>query len=156
MTTKIKKIQRTARWVLFTSLGLGVATAAFFFVSHWRFYPNDYSYQWMTVSSALFTVLITAAILLMVRRNIPQIRQLDSIDERLDRYAIQVSNIYHYSLVVVLLDCILLLLSHNSVLFMLLMLLVVTLIMVYPSSIRMKVDLGLTDEEFEQLFPTEQ
>lgn len=151
----IKKIQRRASIGLYGSLIVGVATLLFHSFCHYRFYVNDYGHRLMVIGSAILTVLVVSSILLMVRRNLPQIRQLDSVDERLKHYTDHIANIYNSTLAVVVIDCLIVIFSHESTLFMLLLLLVMCLILIYPSSLKMKVDLGLTDEQFDQLFPHE-
>ncbi|KWW31744.1 MAG: hypothetical protein AUK63_438 [bacterium P3] len=155
MNPIIRKIQRTARIGLYGAIIIGIATLALYYLSRYRFYVNDYGHRLMLIGGAVLTVLVVAAILLAVRRTIPQIRQLDSLDERLQRYATHIANLYRSALAVATIDCTLIILSHDNTLFMLLLLLVICLVMLYPGSLKMKVDLGLTDEEFEQLFPDE-
>lgn len=151
----IKKIQRRANIGLYGSLIIGVATLLFHQFCHYRFYVNDYGHRLMLIGGSVLTVLVVATILLTVRRSLPQIRQLDSVEERLKRYTDLVANLYNSTLAVVFIDCLIVVLAHESTLFMLLLLLVMCLVMLYPSSLKMKVDLGLTDEQFDQLFPHE-
>lgn len=151
----IKKIQRRANIGLYGSLIVGIATLLYHSFCHYRFYVNDYGHRLMLIGGAVLTVLVVATILLTVRRTIPQIRQLDSVEERLQRYANYIANLYNSTLAVVVIDCVLVVLSNDSTLFMLLLLLVMCLILLYPGSLKMKVDLGLTDEQFDQLFPHE-
>ena len=54
--------------------------------------------------------------------------------------------------VVVLIICIFMVLSNQKVLLMLAMVSVLTLFLGYPNIYRIKVELGLTDEEMKQLF----
>ena len=155
MNPIIKSTQRTARIGLYGSLIVDLVALALYFIPKSRFYVDNHTYALMTVGGALLTVLVTAAILLMVRRTIPRIRQLDDIGTRMENYASHIASIYRGALTVVVIDAILITLSHNSVLFMLIIILILTLIMVFPSALRMKVDLGLTDEQFDELFPQE-
>lgn len=153
--SSIKKIQRRANIGLYGSLIVGVATLAFHQFCHYRFYVNDHGHRLMVIAAAVLTVLVVSSILLTVRRTLPQIRQLDSVEERLNRYAELISNLYNSTLAVVVIDSVIVVLAHESTLFMLLLLLVMCLVMLYPSSLKMKVDLGLTDEQYDQLFGQE-
>lgn len=153
--TTIRKIQQRANIGLYGSLIVGVATMAYHQFCHYRFYVNNYGHRLMLIGGAALTVLVVATILLAVRRSLPQIRQLDSVDERLRRYTDHVANLYNSSLAVTVIDCILIVLSGDSTLFMLVLILVLTLVMLYPSSLKMKTDLGLTDEQYDQMFQHE-
>lgn len=147
----MKKLQRTANIGLYGSLLISLLTVCIYYFWNYRFYVNEGGFRFMTVAGCVLAVLTLAAILFTVRKSVPRIRQLDSIDERLKRYTEQTSNIYLTTLGVVVVECVFITFSHNSVLFMLLMVMVLLLFLLYPNHYRIKVDLGLTDEEWEQL-----
>lgn len=155
MDSTIKKIQRRANIGLYGSLAVGIATLIFHQFCSYRFYTNAHGHNLMVIGATILTVLVISSILLSVRRNVPQIRQLDSLNDRLNHYFEHISNLYNSTLAVVVIDCLIVVLANENTLFMLLLLLVMCLILLYPSSLKMKVDLGLTNEQFDQLFPHE-
>lgn len=152
---RIKKIQRNANIGFYGSLVAGIATLVFHQFCHYRFYVNNYGHRLMLIGGVFLTVMVVGTILLSVRRTLPQIWKLDSVDERLKRYTDHLSTLFRSSLAVAIIDCALIVLSGDSILFMLLMILILTLMMLYPSRLKMKVDLGLTDEQYDQLFGQE-
>ena len=90
--------------------------------------------------------------LLTIRKQIPRLRQADSVEQKLTGYASHIRSLYLTMFVVVLIICIFMVLSNQKVLLMLAMVSVLTLFLGYPNIYRIKVELGLTDEEMKQLF----
>ena len=147
----IGQIRRTAGIGLWGSVGVVVVTAALLLVSPWRFYPNEYTARLLIVAAAVLGVGVVSMTLLTVRRRIPQLRQTDDINEKLAGYSTHIAGIYRATLVAVVLICGLALLANQSALLMLAMVATLVLFLAWPNSERMKVDLGLTDEEFQAL-----
>lgn len=152
MHSTIRKIRRSANIGLYGSLGVSVATIALYVLWNYRFYANARGYQFMLVAGCVLAVLSIVTILFTVRKSVPRLRQNDDLEQKLSKYAEQTSNIYITTLAIVVVECVLLTLSHNSTLIMLLMLLVVLLFLLYPNMLKIKVDLGLSDEQMKTLF----
>ena len=150
---KLKKIQCSANIGLYGSIILGILTLVYHNFCHYRFYVNPYGRRFMLVAASVLSVLTIVTLLLVVRRSIPRLRQMSSLEEKLAAYAKHISDIFRGSLAVVVFICVIIVLSNESIVFMLLMLIVLMLIMLYPSSMKLKVDLGLTDEELLTLLP---
>ncbi len=151
--TYLKKISRTANFGLYGSLLVSVATLALYYLWNRRFYINEQGFRFMLIAGCVLSVLAICTILFIVRKSTPKLRQMDDLNAKLAKYSEQVSNIYLTTLGIVVVECVLITLSHNSVLFMLLMLLVLTLFMLYPNHMKIKTDLGLSDEQMTELFP---
>ena len=147
----LKKIRRPASIGLYGSIGVAILTLRLYLFGHYRFYANEHTYSAMLVAGSVLAVLAVITILFTVRKSTPRLRQMEDIQSKLTKYAEQTTNIYYTSLAIVVVECILITLSHNSVLFMLLIILVLTLILLYPNILKIKVDLGLSDEEVAQL-----
>lgn len=155
MNPIVKKIRTIANVGLYGSLGVSVLTLALFFFWHYRFYVNEAGFRFMLIAGSVLAVLALAVILLVVRRAVPRLRQLDDVDQKLSEYYRLMANLYRGSLGVVVAECVLITLSHANQLFMLLMVLVLLLFLVYPNMLKLKVDLGLNDEQMDALFGTE-
>jgi len=117
-----------------------------------RFVVSDYTARLMLVSGTLFAVVDIALILLTHRRQTPRLRQLDSVDERLGRYATLMAQAYYTSLAVTLVLSFFIVVSHENTLLMLLLLMLVMLMLNYPNMYKIKADLGLNDEQMTDLF----
>lgn len=152
MNQYVKKIQTTSRIGLWGSVGVVIATAVFHYVSPWRFYPNEYTARMMLICSTVLTVLVVSAVLLTVRRRIPQLRQAEGMEKKLSGYASHVAGIYWSTLVAVIAVCALTVLSAQSGLLMLAMVATLTLFLAYPNIYKLKTDLGLSDEEVRTLY----
>lgn len=148
----IKNIQRTSRIGLWGSVAAVILTVVFIYASPWRFYPSEYTSRWMLVAGSVLAVLAVSMTLLSVRRRIPQLRQMEEQESKLAGYESHVGSLYLTMLAVVVLLCAFTLLSARNVLLMLAIVSVLVLFLNYPNIYRMKVDLGLTDEEMRQLF----
>ena len=149
----LKKISRTANVGLYGSLAVSIVTLALYYLWNKRFYINEQGFRFMLVAGCILAILAICTILFTVRKSTPKLRQMDDLNEKLGKYSDQVSNIYLTTLGIVVVECVLITLSHNSILFMLLMLLVLTLFMLYPNHLKVKTDLGLSDEQMSELFP---
>lgn len=152
MNPYVKKIQSTSRTGLWGSVGVVIATALFHYVSPWRFYPTAYTARFMLICATVLAVLVVSAVLLTVRRRIPQLRQAEGMEKKLSGYASYVSGIYWSTLVAVVIICALTILSAQSGLLMLAMVATLTLFLAYPNIYKLKTDLGLNDEEMRSLY----
>ena len=90
--------------------------------------------------------------LLVIRKQIPSLRQADTLGQKLSGYAQHIRSLYISMLLVVALICTFMVLSAQNVLLMLAMVATLMLFLAYPNIYRMKVELGLTDEEMKALF----
>ena len=149
---EIKKIQRSSRIGLWGSVGAVMLTVVFIYAAPWRFYPSEHTSLWMLIAGSVLAVLAVSMTLLSVRRQIPHLRQADGLETKLSGYASHVQSLYTTMLVVVVLLCAFTLMSARNVLLMLVIVSVLVLFLIYPNIYRIKVDLGLTDEEMRSLF----
>jgi cobalamin synthase len=152
MNKYIKTIQNSSRLGLWGSVAAVILTVVFFYVSRYRFYPSDYTARWMTVAGTLLAVLAVSMTLLTVRRQVPRLRQTEGLEPKLRGYAGHVRSLYLTMCVVVVLLCAVTLFSARNVLLMLALVCTLVLFLNYPNIYRIKVDLGLTDDEMHTLF----
>lgn len=152
MNKHIKTIQRASRIGLWGSVAVVVLTVLFIYLSPYRFYPSDYTARWMLVAGSVLAVLAVSMTLLTVRRQVPRLRQTEALGDKLAGYAAHVRSLYLTMFGVVVLLCAFTLFSARNVLLMLTLVSVLVLFLDYPNIYRIKVDLGLTDEEMRALF----
>ena len=100
----------------------------------------------------LLILLEVSMMLLSVRKQIPQLRQREGLEQKLDGYAAHVRDLYMTMLAVVVILCAFTFLSGRTVLLMLAMISTLVLFLNFPNIYRIKVDLGLTDDEAQMLF----
>lgn len=147
----VKVVRRASAVGLWGAVAVVLLTVAFIY-SPWRFYPSAQSARWMTIAGTVLAVLAISMTLLTVRRQVPQLRQSESLETKLAGYAAHVRSVYMTMLAVVVLICIITALSARNVLLMLALVCALVLVLNYPNMYKMKVDLGLTDEEMRSLF----
>lgn len=147
-----KKIQRASRIGLWGSVAVVILTVVFIYASRYRFYPSEYTSRWMIAAGTVLAVLAVSMSLLTVRRQVPRLRQTEGLEAKLCGYASHVQSLYWTMLAVVTLLCLFTVLSARNVLLMLAMVCVLVLFLNYPNIYRIKVDLGLTDDEMRGLF----
>lgn len=152
MNKHIKTIQRASRIGLWGSVAVVVLTVLFIYLSPYCFYPSDYTARWMLVAGSVLAVLAVSMTLLTVRRQVPRLRQTEALGDKLAGYAAHVRSLYLTMFGVVVLLCAFTLFSARNVLLMLTLVSVLVLFLDYPNIYRIKVDLGLTDEEMRALF----
>ena len=152
MNEYVKTIRRSANIGLWGSVGVVILAAFYQLVSPWRFYPSQYTARWMLIVGSILAVLAMSMSLLVIRKKIPSLRQADTLDQKLGGYAQHILSLYISMLVVVTLICVFMVLSAQNVLLMLAMVATLMLFLAYPNIYRMKVELGLTDEEMKSLF----
>src|SRR5574344_432130 len=151
-SAQIRKIRTTAYIGLFGSLAIPPATILFYYISRHRFYMDNHSYRLFFIAGAVLAVIDIAIILFSLRRQMPKLRQLDSIDEKFHQYTSLINYIYIGTFFVVLFECAIVVFSYNNTLIMLLLLLVLMLFLSFPNMYKIKVDLGLDDEQMTSLF----
>lgn len=152
-TESLQTIKRASAIGLWGSVGVVVATAFFLLVSPYRFaMQTDYTRRWMLVAGTVLAVLAVSMALLAVRRQVPVIRQTEGIAAKLGAYAQYVKSLFYSMLAVVVVVCLLAVVSSQNVLLMLAMVATLVLFLAYPNMYRMKVELGLSDEEMRSLF----
>jgi hypothetical protein len=152
MKDLIRKIRRTANWGLYGSIAV-VLVAVIFHFSPWHItYQSAQVSRWMLISGAILSVLAVAMALLTIRKTTPRLRQLDSLEAKMQGYSTYISNLYRGSLAIVIIECVLIVLMSDTSLLMITILLVLLLFLSYPNMYKMKNDLGLNDDEMKSLF----
>ena len=152
MQKHIKTIQRSSRLGLWGSVAAVILTVAFIYAAPWRFYPSAHTSQWMLIVGSVLAVLAVSMVLLTVRRRVPQLRQAEGLETKLAGYAAHVRETYLSMFGVVLVLCLFTLFADRSVMLMLALVSTLVLVLMFPNIYRIKVDLGLTDEEMRMLF----
>ncbi len=152
MEKYIKSIRRSANTGLWVSVGVVIVSALYTLVSHYRFYASQHTTRWMLVAGSILAVLAVSMALLVIRKQIPTLRQAESLEAKLSGYAQHIRSLYMSMMVVVLLICAIMVLSAQNVLLMLAMVATLMLFLAYPNIYRMKVELGLSDDEMRTLF----
>ena len=152
MNDYIKTVRRSSNIGLWGSVGVVILAALFSYAAPWRFYPSAHTARWMLVAGSVLAVLAMSMSLLVIRKQIPALRQTDGLEAKLSGYANHIRSLYLSMLVVVLLICLFAVLSAQNVMLMLAMVATLMLFLAYPNIYRMKVELGLTDEEMKSLF----
>ena len=152
MKQYIKEIERWSRLCLWGSVGLVIITALFIWLSRWQFTQNATVGRWMLISGSVLAVLAVSMALLTIRKRTPQLRQAEGLQTKLAGYAQHIRTLYLSLTSVVVVLCLLTVLCGQSVLLMLTMVTTMMLFPAYPNMYKVKVDLGLTDEEMRELY----
>lgn len=150
--TEIKKIRRYSQWGLWGSVAVVILASFFLYVSPVQFIQTDHTMRWMLIAGSVLAVLSVSMALLTIRKQIPRLRQAESIEQKLTGYAAHIRSLYLTMFAVVIIISLFMVLSNNRVLLMLAIISVLTLFLAYPNIYRLKVELGLTDEEMKSLF----
>ncbi len=148
----IKQIRRASRIGLWGSVAVTLLTVLFLYLSPYRFYPSAHTARWMLIAGTVLAVLSVSMTLLSVRRQVPLLRQTEDLDAKLKGYAAYVRETYINMLLVVVLLCVFTVLSARNVLLMLTLVTVLVLFLNFPNMYRIKVDLGLDDDQMHALF----
>lgn len=148
----IKQIRRASRIGLWGSVAVTLLTVLFLYLSPYRFYPSAHIARWMLIAGAVLAVLSVSMTLLSVRRQVPRLRQTEDLDAKLKGYAAYVRETYINMLLVIVLLCVFTVLSARNVLLMLTLVTVLVLFLNFPNMYRIKVDLGLDDDQMHVLF----
>jgi hypothetical protein len=146
-----QSIKRNSQIGLWGAVGAVILTAAFM-MSPWTLRQTALVSRWMLIAGSLLAVLAVSMTLLVVRRQVPRLRQAETLEAKLQGYASHVKSTFLSMLAVVVLLCLMTVLSGQSVLLMLSMVTTLTLFLAYPNIYRVKVDLGLTDEDMKNLY----
>lgn len=153
---KIKAIRRAANTGLYGSLLFVVLTIVEHYLAQYvwihEITASDYTHRLFLMVGLVLAVADIALVLFALRRQLPRVRQLDSVDERLERYAALVRSVYCTTMAVVFVLCAIIVTTKENTLIMLLLLMVVMLMLAYPNMYKMKADMGLTDDEMKELF----
>ena len=152
MNKYTSSIRRSAAIGLWGSVAAVIVAGLFHYLSPYRFYPSQHTARWMLIAGAVLAVLALSMALMVIRKQIPALRQSDSLETKLSGYASHIRSLYITMLAVVVLICLFAVLSAQNVLLMLAMVATLMLILAYPNIYRIKVDLGLTDEEMRNLY----
>ena len=148
MQDYIKKTKHYAAIGLWGAVGAVIVAAVLCNVLH----PMAGASRWMVIAGTLLAILSVSMMLLSVRRQIPQLRQSEKLEKKLSGYAQHVRDLYMTMLAVVVILCVFTFLSGRTVLLMLAMVSTLVLFLNYPNIYRIKIDLGLTDDEGRSLF----
>ena len=147
------KIKRNAQLGLWGSAAVVILTSLFLYASPWRFpAQSDYVNRWMLVAGSVLAVLSLSMALLVIRKQVPRLRQTEGLQAKLAGYAGHIHSLYFSILAVVVVLCAMTLISNQNVLLMLAMVTVLMLILAYPNIYKVKVDLGLTADEMRSLY----
>lgn len=150
--TEIKKIRRYSQTGLWGSVAVVILASFFLYVSPVRFMQTEHTARWMLIAGSVLAVLAVSMALLTIRKQIPRLRQAESMEEKVTGYVSHIRSLYLTMLAVVVIICLFMVLSNQNVLLMLALISVLTLFLAYPNIYRIKVELGLTGEEMKQLF----
>lgn len=152
MNDYLKTIHRSSVVGLWGSVAAVIIAALFHFLSPYRFYPPVATSRWMLIAGSVLAVLAVSASLMVVRKQIPALRQNESLEAKLSGYAQHIKSLYVNMLAVVVIIAALSVLSVQNVLLMLAIVSVLMLFLAYPNIYRIKSDLGLTDDDARTLF----
>lgn len=148
MQEYIKNIKRNAAIGLWGSVGVVIVAAALTYALH----PSVGGTSWMVVAGTVLAVLAVSMMMLSVRRQIPRLRQSEGLENKLKGYATHVRELYMTMLSVVVILCVFTFASGRTVLLMLAMVSTLVLFLNYPNIYRIKIDLGMTDDEAKEVF----
>lgn len=154
----IKQIHRAAYGGLIASLLVAFATILFVSLSKYTFtlrigQMTDLEiFRWGMYLGCAIAVIDLSLSLLAIRRRIPRLRQLPSLDEKLRGYTTLIKNLYYGTTAATVALSLIVTLTGNSRLIMFLILIVLTLFLAFPNMYKMKVDLGLDDDTMKSLF----
>ena len=147
----LRTIRRTSAIGLWGAVAIVVLTAAFL-LSPYTFRASEYTARWMLIAGSVLAVLAVSMVLLTVRKHVPELRQSEGLEKKLAGYASHVQSLYLSMLAVVAVVCAFVVLSGQNMLLMLAIITVLMLFLNYPNMYRLKVDLGLGDDEMRLLF----
>lgn len=113
---------------------------------------NEYTRRLFLVIGLVISVVDIALILFTLRRQTPRLRQMDSLEGKLQGYRALMASVYYATLADTVIVSAVVVTTHENVMIMLLLLMVVTLMLNYPNMYKMKTDMGLNEDEMKQLF----
>ena len=142
------RIKRNSQIGLWGSVTVVILVSLFLYASPWRFpMQTDYVNRWMLIAGSVLAVLSMSMALLVIRKQVPRLRQAETLEAKLSGYAAHVRSLFLSIFAVVVILSLMTLVTGQNVLLMLTMVTVLMLFLAYPNIYKMKVDLGLTDEE---------
>ena len=154
--SEIRKIRVAANIGLYGSLLLCIATVVEHYLAKYMWVreitTNEYTRHLFLMVGLVISVIDIAMVLFLMRKQTPRLRQMETVDEKIDGYRRLIGTIYYLSLFDVLIVSAIIVITHENTLIMLLLILFVTLVLNYPNMYKMKVDCGLTDQEMKDLF----
>lgn len=150
--TVVRNIRVWANVGLIGSLVMVVIAILFKYATKVAFYQSPEVFRTLTIVAAVAVVLQTLFLLTSVRKGVPKLRQKDDVDEKLNGYASMVKTNGLCTMIITALVSGIIILLGNYNLLMLDMLLVLMLFFTYPNMYKIKVDLGLTDDQMSLLF----
>ncbi len=148
-------IKCASRFGLIASLVVVVFTIMWMWVSPYTFRQSDRVVSMMLIAVCLLAIADMSMVMLSVRNRFAKIRRLETMDERLQQYSAVVARNYYVTFAVILTCSILTILSGYSILLMVVLVLSLSLFMAFPNMYRMKVDMGLTNEQAKELWGDE-
>lgn len=149
----IKSIKRNAAIGLWGSVAMAIVTAFFLYASPWRFAPQtEYVNRWILIAGSVLAVLAMSMALLVIRKQVPRLRQSETLETKLTGYSSYIRSLFFSIFTVIIVLCLMVVVSGQNVLLMLTMVTVLMLFLAYPNMYKLKVDLGLTDEEMKMLY----
>ena len=152
LENEIKKIRRYSQTGLWGSVAMVILASFFLYASPMRFTQTNHTSRWMLIAGSVLAVLAVSMALLTIRKQIPRLRQAESVEEKIVGYVSHIRSLYLTMFAVVVIICLFMVLCNNNVLLMLALVATLTLFLAYPNIYRIKVELGLADEEMKQLF----
>ncbi len=151
----LKTIKSASRFGFIASMVVVVFTIMWMWVSPYTFRQSDRVMAIMLVAVCLLAIVNMSIVLLSVRNRFAKIRRLETLEERLQQYSAVVARNYYVTFVIILVCCFFTVLSGKNEMLMLVLVLSLTLFMAFPNMYRMKVDMGLTNEQAKELWGDE-
>ena len=152
----LKSIRRAANVGLYGSLTVGLLTLVeYFLAAHvWvhRIVTNEYTHRLLFVAAPVLTVVGLSVILFSLNRRLRQLRQLDTVEQKLIQYRSLMRGVYGILLALMVLCSAVVVITGENIVIMMLLLLFFMAVMSYPNMYKMKADLGFIDEEMTMLF----
>jgi hypothetical protein len=152
----IRQIRKAANIGLYGTLFVGLLTIAEHYLDKYvwirEITTNEYTCHLFMYVGLVLAVGYIAMILLTLRRQIPQLRQMEDTPETLKCYLRIARSIYLGALAVSAILAAIIVITHENTLIMLMLLLFITLVLNYPNMYKMKNDMGLDDDTMKNLF----
>lgn len=149
---KIKRMHRDANIGLYGSIGVALAVILFYYLSNYRFYLEARAARILMLGGVVLAVLVIAMALLTINRKPRQLRRIENLEQRLAEYQSVISSIYSSCLVSNVLLCVVITLCHDNLLLMFVIITTLLLFLAYPNMYKVKVDLGLDDEQMHTIY----
>lgn len=148
----LKQIKTASRIGLIGSIIVAATTIAWMLWSKYTFRQSPQVHSALLVVCTLLAIGGMSAMLLTVRKRLPKLRQLDDVAERVQGYCAVVKGIYYGMFAVIVIMCIGTVLMGDKNMLMMVLLVTLSMFMQFPNIYRMKVDMGLTDQQAKELF----